>query len=73
MNDQPDTDRLAPKAEPLVEVQRSASHVVMQAAETIAAGAGATLGALATKDLYGQAKDKLGSLGDGSKSNDSKD
>jgi len=55
----------------LTEMKRSAGHVAVQAVETIAAGAGVTLGGLAAKDAYDQAKDKLG-LG-GSKSDDSKD
>jgi hypothetical protein len=75
MNDQPDTDpRPAAEGEPLklTEMKRSAGHVAVQAVETIAAGAGVTLGGLAAKDAYDQTKDKLG-LGGGSKSDDSKD
>jgi hypothetical protein len=73
MNDQPDTDpRPAPEGEPLTEVHRSAGQAALQAAEIIGTGAGATLGGLAAKDLYGQAKEKLG-LGGGSEANDSKD
>ncbi|HWP33501.1 MAG TPA: hypothetical protein VNL97_07115 [Solirubrobacterales bacterium] len=74
MSNQPDTDpRPAAEGEPLklTEMKRSAGHVAVQAVETIAAGAGVTLGGLAAKDAYDQAKDKLG-LG-GSKSDDSKD
>lgn len=72
MSDQHDTDpRPVPQAELLTESERSAGHAALQAAETIGSGAGATLGALAAKDLYGQAKEKLG-LG-GSKQSDSKD
>jgi hypothetical protein len=71
MSNQPDTDP-RPEGEPLKKVHRSAGHVAVQAAETIAAGGGITLGGLVVNDLYGQAKDKLG-LGGGSKPNDSKD
>jgi hypothetical protein len=76
MNDQPDTDpRPAAEGEPLklTEMKRSAGHVAVQAAEAIGAIAGGTVAHLATKDLYEQVKGALGSKGDGSKSNDSKD
>jgi hypothetical protein len=74
MSNQPDTDpQPQPEGEPLIEMKRSLSHVAVQAVETIAAGAGVTLGGLAAKDAYAAAKDKFGSKDDGSKSNDSKD
>jgi hypothetical protein len=76
MNDQPDSDPRPPaEGEPLklTEMKRSAGHVALQAAEAIGAIASGTVAHLATKDLYEQAKDKLGSKGDGSKSDDSKD
>jgi len=72
MSTQPDTDQPQPHGEPIQveKAERSASQAALQAAETIAGGAGVTLGGLAAKDLYGKAKDKLGG---GSKPNDSKD
>jgi hypothetical protein len=70
MNDQPDTNP-RPESEPTKQVQRSAGHVAVQAAEVVGAGASLKLTGLVVNDLYGQAKDKLG-LG-GSKPNDSKD
>jgi hypothetical protein len=73
-NDKPDSERRPrPGGETRIEEKRSATHPLLQNAETIKTGAELMLGGLVVKDLYGKATSKSGSKGDGSKSNDSKD
>jgi hypothetical protein len=71
MDTQQNTDP-RPTLEPLIEEQRSASQVVVQAAETVASGAEWTAGALAVTGAALKIKGALGSKGDdGPKANDS--
>jgi hypothetical protein len=75
--DIPDTERRPrPEGETMIQTEgiekRSAGHAALQTVETIGTGAALTLGGLAAKDVYGKAKDALGSKGDANSSSDSK-
>jgi hypothetical protein len=74
MTDNPDTERRPrPGGETRNVEERSASHVALQAVETIATGAEYTLGVLATTGVAMKVKDAFSSKDSGSKSSDSKD
>jgi hypothetical protein len=72
-NDNPDTERRPrPGGETRIDEKRSAGHVALQAAETIASGAEWTLGALAATGVAMKVKGALGSKPNDPKPNDSK-
>jgi hypothetical protein len=72
MQDKPNIERPPIERETMIEREgvekRSAGQAALQAVEQVGTGAALTLGGLAAKDVYGKAKDALGSKGDGSKS-----